>query len=169
MEYRLIRSARRSLCIQITPTGEVVVRAPFAVPNRQIEDFVLAKQNWIEQNRRKVLLRLQENPPPTDAQLQQLRRAAQAAIPPLVALYAERMGVKPTSVRINAARTRYGSCSSRHGLNFSCLVMRFPPQCVEYVVVHELAHIRHPDHSRSFWEEVERYLPDYRQRRAMMK
>ena len=59
MEYRLIRSARRSLCIQITPTGAVVVRAPFAVPNRQIETFVLAKQTWIEQNRQKVLLRLQ--------------------------------------------------------------------------------------------------------------
>ena len=79
------------------------------------------------------------------------------------------MGVSPAGVRITGAKTRFGSCSAKNALCFSWRLMRFPDAAVDYVIVHELAHIRHHDHSPAFWAEVARYMPDYAQRRAMLR
>ena len=79
------------------------------------------------------------------------------------------MGVQPTGVKITAARTRFGSCSTKNSLCFSLRLMRYPDECVDYVVVHELAHIRHKNHSRAFYQEVARYLPDYAAREAKLR
>ena len=90
-------------------------------------------------------------------------------LPGRVAYWAQRMGVQPAVVTITAARTRYGSCSGKNRLSFSLYLMDCPPAAIEYVVVHELAHIRHHDHSPAFYAEVERYLPDWRARRELLK
>lgn len=87
----------------------------------------------------------------------------------MVAQWAQRMGVQPAGVSVTAARTRFGSCSGKNRLSFSLYLMDFPPAAIEYVVVHELAHIRHHDHSPAFYREVETYLPDWRQRRALLR
>ena len=79
------------------------------------------------------------------------------------------MGVKPIRITVTGAKTRFGSCSGLNAVSFSYLLMRYPPEAIEYVVVHELAHIRHHDHSPAFWAEVETYLPDYRERRALLR
>lgn len=83
----------------------------------------------------------------------------------------EARGVRPpTAVHYKAMKTRYGSCSgTTHSLNFSICLCEYPPEFVEYVVVHELCHFLHMDHSPAFWREVEHYLPDWRQRRAMAR
>lgn len=72
----------------------------------------------------------------------------------------------PAGITITAARTRFGSCSGKNRLSFSLYLMAYPEAAIEYVVVHELAHIRHHDHSPAFYREVEAYLPDWRARRA---
>ncbi len=72
------------------------------------------------------------------------------------------MGVKPTAVKINSARTRYGSCSGRNSLNFSLFLMDKDDEFIDYVVVHELAHIKHHNHSKAFYEFVEKFIPDYK-------
>ena len=86
-----------------------------------------------------------------------------------VAYWAARMGVEPAGITITAARTRFGSCSGKNRLSFSLYLMDYPAEAIEYVVVHELAHIRHHDHSTAFYGEVARYLPDWRARRALLK
>ena len=74
------------------------------------------------------------------------------------------------SLRINSARTRWGSCNSqRKSLNFSWRLIMAPPEIVDYVVVHELCHLRHANHSAAFWAEVEGIMPDYKQRRKWLK
>ena len=68
-----------------------------------------------------------------------------------------------------AARTRFGSCSGKNRLSFSLYLMAYPETAIEYVVVHELAHIRHHDHSPSFYALIERYMPDWRERMKLLK
>ena len=84
-------------------------------------------------------------------------------------LWAQRMGVQPAGITITAARTRFGSCSGKNRLSFSLYLMAYPPDAIEYVVVHELAHIRHHDHSPAFYREVETYLSDWKRRRDLLR
>ena len=78
-------------------------------------------------------------------------------------------GYSPTSVRITDARQRWGSCNHRGGLNFSWRLIQAPLEIVDYVIVHELVHLRQPDHSRKFWAKVEALMPDYERRRKWLR
>ena len=167
--YELIRSARRTLAIQITPDSRLVVRAPLSMPQSAIDRFVSSREHWIQVHMQQQADRLAAHPPHTEEEISALRRRAKEELPPLADHWARRMGVCPTAVRITAARTRFGSCSGKDALSFSLYLMDYPPEAVEAVVVHELAHIRHKNHSPAFYKEVERYLPDYRQRAALLK
>ena len=167
--YKLVRSSRRTLAIQITPDGHVVVRAPLRMPQTAIDRFVSSRDGWIRTHVQRQAERLAAHPPHTEAEIAELRRRAGEVLPPLVDHWARQMGVAPTAVRITSARTRFGSCSGKDALSFSLYLMDYPPEAAEAVVVHELAHIRHKNHSPAFYAEVERYLPDYRQRAALLK
>lgn len=83
--------------------------------------------------------------------------------------YAAQMGVEPTSIKINGAKTRWGSCSAKKSLNFSWRLMMADDDVIDYVVVHELAHIKEMNHSPRFWAIVESVLPDYKQRQTRLK
>jgi predicted metal-dependent hydrolase len=78
-------------------------------------------------------------------------------------------GYSPTSVRITDASQRWGSCNHKGGLNFSWRLIQAPLEIVDYVIVHELVHLRQPDHSRKFWEKVEVLMPDYKRRREWLR
>ncbi len=164
INYQLRRSSRRTISIEITPGGGVLVRAPQRASQADIERMLARHAGWIEQKRREQALRQAAWPEPDAAQEQALRARARAEIPPLVDCWAARMGVAVTGVKITSARTRFGSCSARNALCFSWRLMQHPPEAVEAVVVHELAHVRHKNHGPAFYAEVERFLPDYRQR-----
>ena len=79
------------------------------------------------------------------------------------------MGLRYKSLRIGSARTRWGSCTAKDELAFSFRLLYAPKSAVEYVIVHELAHIKHKNHSKAFWLEVERYAPDYKEQRKWLK
>jgi predicted metal-dependent hydrolase len=78
-------------------------------------------------------------------------------------------GYSPTSVRITDATQRWGSCNHRGGLNFSWRLIQAPLEIVDYVIVHELVHLRQPDHSPKFWAKVEGLMPDYKRRREWLR
>ena len=168
-DYELIRSNRRTLAIQITRDGRVVVRAPRRAPLAYIEAFVTSRQSWITEHLQKQRARAAAHPEPTPEEMDALRRRAKAELPPLVAHWAQVMAVQPTGLRVTSARTRFGSCSGKNSLNFSLFLMQYPPAAIEAVVVHELAHIRHKNHSQAFYAEVLRYLPDYWKREKLLK
>ncbi len=168
-EFTLIRSRRRTLSIEVTREGKVVVRAPVFASSAQINTFIEQHQPWIIKTQRRQAERLREHPEPDAAREAELRTRARQELPPRVAAYAKRMGLYPASVRITSARTRFGSCSAQNRLCFSWRLMDYPKQAVDYVVVHELAHIAHKNHGPRFWALVESILPDYRQRRAMLR
>jgi len=83
--------------------------------------------------------------------------------------YAKQMSVTPIAVKVNSAKTRWGSCSSKKSLNFSWRLIMADDDVVDYVVVHELAHIIEMNHSARFWAIVERVLPDYNERQKQLK
>ena len=68
-----------------------------------------------------------------------------------------------------AARRRFGSCSAEGHICFSWRLMQYPPEAIDYVVVHELAHLKHMDHSDAFYALVAQYLPDHKARRALLR
>ena len=168
MEYTIIRSDRKSVTIQITPDGKVVVRCPKGAKNRDIQAVVEAKRDWIESNLREIAAR-PVMPKLTRPQLKALAQQAADTLPRLAQQYAARVGVTYGRISIRAQRTRWGSCSSEGNLNFNCLLMLAPPQVQAYVVVHELCHRKQMNHSDRFWQEVARVMPDYRIHKQWLK
>ena len=173
-EITLIRSRRKSLAIEITPELQVVVRAPARMPVREINAFVLEKDDWIHahlhQMAEKKRLREQYRKQAlSKEELQELATQAMKLIPQKVHYYAQIIGVTYGRITIRNQRTRWGSCSGKGNLNFNCLLLLMPEEVLDYVVVHELCHRKEMNHSARFWEEVEKILPDYRQRRKWLK
>ena len=154
------------MALEIRPDGALWVRAPRWVPRALIEREIAAREEWIA---RRVAALPPLRPTPSEAQLTAWRAAALEYIPARVAHYAAVMGVAPTAVKINAAQKRFGSCSSKGSLNFSCRLMAYPPEAIDYVVVHELAHLSHMNHSAAFYARVAEVLPDYKQRAVLLK
>jgi len=90
-------------------------------------------------------------------------------IPARCMWFSLKTGHVPATIRITDARQRWGSCTHKGGLNFSWRLIQAPPGIVDYVVVHELVHIGQPDHSKKFWTNVRKIMPDYEQRRNWLK
>lgn len=165
MEYRIIRSNRKTLTMQITPDGETVIKAPLFITDKQIAEFALEHKNWVEKrlpnakNRADVYLS-------ADA-INGLPSMAKSAMSVLVARYAPKMSVAPESLRITSAKGRFGSCT-KNRIVFSKYLLFYPIGAVEYVTVHELAHIIHPNHSKDFYGLIRKILPDYREREKLL-
>ena len=83
--------------------------------------------------------------------------------------FSKRIGVDYGRITIRNQKTRWGSCSSKGNLNFNCLLMLTPPEVIDYVVVHELCHRKEMNHSKKFWAEVEKVIPNYRDSEKWLK
>jgi predicted metal-dependent hydrolase len=164
-EYTLVRSDRRTLCIEISRDKRVTVRAPISVSDERIADFIKRKSRWVE----KHLSKMKPIGERSDEEIEFLRKKASEEIPPRVEYWSNIMGLYPLSVKITAAKKRYGSCSSKNRLCFSLYLAEYPPEAVDYVVVHELAHIKIKNHSRDFHALVGKYLPDQEERKKILK
>lgn len=167
--YTVIYSERSTMELQITRDAKVVVRAPRFTSNKQIRAFVREHRDWVERNLAQRVAWNEAHPEPDSEEEARLRTLAGKEIPGRVAYYASLMGVEPAGVRITSARTRFGSCSGKDRLCFSWRVMAYPMEAVDYVVVHELSHILFKNHSADFYRCIESVLPDWKQRRELLK
>ncbi len=212
MDYKLIRSKRKTAAIYILPVGTVEVRAPLRMPIVAIERFVSSKEEWIQ----KKLLLMQERadqkaafclgygdsvlvmgrphpitalpgnragfhdeqfymPPGLDAGqikaacVQIYKLAAKRILTGKTYDFAAKMGVMPSSVKISSAKTRWGSCSGKKSINYAWRLIMAEEEVIDYVVVHELAHLREMNHSARFWAIVAGILPDYKDRQKRLK
>lgn len=166
--FQLIRSNRKTVSIQIQPDGTVVVRCPRTMRIETVRGFVRSKADWIEKHQ-KTKQQAAKQAPFTMTEIRALADEACRLIPERVRWFAPVVGVTYGRITIRNQRTRWGSCSSQGNLNFNCLLMLMPREVLDYVVVHELCHRKHMDHSAAFWAEVERVLPDYKLRRKWLK
>lgn len=167
--YELIRSRRKTLALEVTGDGRLLVRAPLRCPQARIDAFVGAHAGWIEKHLAAWREKAARRPPaPTAAEIEALKARARAELPEKIARWSEIMGVAPAGFRVTAARKRYGSCSGKNSLCFSCFLMNCPEAAVELVVVHELCHIREKNHGPRFYALLAQYLPDWRERKKLL-
>lgn len=167
--YELIRSRRRTLALEITAGGRLLVRAPMRCSQARIDAFVNAHTAWIEKHLEIQRQRAAMRPPiPTGEETEALKARARAVLPEKIAYWSEKMGVTPTGFKVTTARKRYGSCNARNSLCFSCFLLACPESAVELVVVHELCHIREKNHGPRFYALLEQYLPDWRERKKLL-
>jgi predicted metal-dependent hydrolase len=211
ISYKLIRSGRKTVALCIH-NGGVEVRAPFHMPDHEIEKFIISKEKWIksklalsvQQTKQRVSFELNYGdmvtycgkqypivgtngsrvgfddesfymPPGLNPQqikhacIQIYRMLAGRDLKNRVLEFTKRMAVMPAAVKINGAKARWGSCSAKRSLNFSWRLIMAESDVIDYVVVHELAHMTEMNHSPWFWDIVENILPDYRERRLKLK
>jgi len=167
--YEIRHSGRKTLALEITREAKVLIRVPYGVSKKTAEAFLNAHLDWLEPRLEQARKRLEAHPLPDEEKTRELMEKARRILPERTAYYASLMGLSPTAVRFSYARTRFGSCSAKNSISYSCYLMDYPMEAVDYVVVHELAHIRHKNHGKEFYRLVEQYLPDYRERRKLLR
>ena len=171
MKVTIIHSSRKTLSIQLKP-GEIIARAPLRVKDKEIYSFIESKKAWIEKNLAKIDERqkaLDEVQPFTEEEIKALAEKAKQIIPERVKCYAPEIGVTYNRITIRCQRTRWGSCSSKGNLNFNCLLTLFPIEVIDSVVVHELCHRKHMNHSPQFYAEIEKVFPEYKRCNKWLK
>ena len=166
--YTIIRSSRKTVSLEIRADGSVVVRAPRRLSETAIREFVASKESWLRTKLRKYGNRPVQ-PVLSGQELAKLKKTAKEDLSLRAAHWAPKVGVTFEKITIRTQRTRWGSCSGRGNLNFNCLLMLVPIEVRDYVVIHELCHRKHMNHSPAFWAEVAKTCPDYALRRKWLK
>ncbi len=156
---QIIRSRRKTLSLQITPGGAVILRCPLGMSDREALAFAAQKQHWIQAH---LAALPPAEPALTPEALKRLAREASEDLSRRTETFARQMGLSYGRITIRAQRSRWGSCSGKGNLNFNCLLMLAPAEVRDYVVVHELCHLRQRNHAPAFWAEVAAVLPGYR-------
>jgi len=97
------------------------------------------------------------------------KEEAQTIIPELVETWAETMSLSYTALKFRKTKRQWGSCSGQNHLSFNTMMMKLPKSVIQYIIIHELAHIKHKHHQKSFWQLVARYLPEYKTQITILK
>lgn len=171
LQLNVIYSNRKTVSIELCTNG-ILVRAPKSMNSHEIEAFLDKKQSWIEKHLSKMKARreiIEKIPLFTLDEIRELADKALVVIPEKVKKYAPIVGVDYGRITIRNQRSRWGSCSSKGNLSFNCLLMLFSDDVIDYVVIHELCHRKHMNHSAEFYAEVERVFPEYRRCQKWLK
>lgn len=166
------RSKRKSAAIKITADMQIVVFVPLYVSDNEIERMVISKSKWIYEHMLKVQSTIDERSKLEKITFEQIKELADQAveyIPKRVKYYAEKENFVYNKITIKNLVSRWGSCSTKGNLNFNCLLMLTPDYVIDYIVVHELCHLREMNHSEKFWAEVEKIMPDYQRAELWLK
>ena len=171
MEIRESISAKY-LCVTVYPDGKVVVTKPKRVSKEKVRRFVEERREWIEKHQASVLRRLKRDGVPYE--MPQLRRGTKAyreavekarslvkeRLQHFSSIYGKELGKKYGRVSIRNQKTRWGSCSKEGNLNFNYKIVHLPPELADYIIAHELCHLKEMNHSERFWTLVEKAIPD---------
>lgn len=169
--YEVIRSRRRSVSLQIKDDLSVVVRAPFFINDSRIAEIVRSKSDWIDLNISRIKRRSEAEKEffSLYSDSGSLKKTAAEDLGRRLEYYSSLMGLQYKSFRITSAVRRFGSCSADNRICLSFRLLMYPEAARDYVVVHELAHIKHKNHGSSFYALISEYMPDYKQRRALLR
>jgi predicted metal-dependent hydrolase len=177
----VVRSKRKSYGIVVDEEARVFIRIPLRGSMTIARNLVREKGDWIfekvalqeKRKQQREEHEVQRNSDYTPQQREGLekryREAAKEYIPKRADYYADLLGVSYERIRVAEQKTRWGSCSSKGTLSFNWKLMLAPPKVLDYVVVHEVCHIKEMNHSPRFWKLVEELMPDYKEYRKWLK
>lgn len=171
-KIRIIRSKRKTLSIEITANRKIIIRSPYNIDDEYIYSFISKKRAWIEKHLKDPKYSQQDTEDIAFLSSEDIKQLADRAlnyIPERVKHFAAAADVTYNKITIRNQKTRWGSCSSKGNLNFNCLLMLTPPDVIDYVVVHELCHRKEMNHSKKFWNEVRKILPEYEKSKQWLK
>ena len=172
LKISVLRSGRRTIGLEVKLEGSVYVRIPYRMSDRELLSFVKEHEEWILKKYRETKVPDQRHnisaPAITELTAADKRNIMEKIVEK-VEYYCKLMNVQVGRITIRNQKTRWGSCSSKGNVNFNYLLYYLPEELLNYIVVHELAHRRHMNHSLQFWEEVEKYCPDYKNCRKKLK
>ncbi len=207
--YRLIRSNRRTISLEVRPGGEVIVRAPQQVSEQDIRFFIQRHTDWLNRKLAQSALPAQREfrsgerflyqgqsfplritvrqkpdlvfvagtfflttralPRAEQVFLAWYRKQARLLFKEYLDDESRRMGLRYAALRLSSAQTRWGSCAQSGSINLNWRLILAPPAVVRYVVIHELAHLQHRNHSPDFWRMVEKWCPDWKTQRKWLR
>lgn len=172
LEARVVRKAVKNIRLRVkAPDGRLELSVPFGTGDAFIQDLVRAKKPWIEAQRAKLAgstrARAAEAPPEEQAEW---KTVVAACVPTLVAKWEPVLGVRAGKLVYRNMTSRWGSCQPSTGrICINTRLALYPPECLEYVVVHELCHLLVRNHSSEFWGLVEAALPHWREARDKLR
>lgn len=170
MIYTLKRVRSRAIRIHVHADGRVVVTAPTRVTVREIERFVAEKQEWITEAQKKVVGKRQSIlHTATPEEYKKYKQAAMALAAKRLQHFNVHYGLTYRRLTIRNSKTRWGSCSRNGSISFSYTIALLPPALADYIVVHELCHTKEFNHSPRFWKLVAETIPDYKQRKSLLR
>lgn len=172
LDVRITRKRIKNVHLRVQPPdGRVEVSAPLRTSEALIVDFVRSKRAWIEQQRRAIA----DSPraqaaEATDAEQAEWKAIVSACVPALVEKWEPVLGVKAGKLAYRNMKSRWGSCQPATGrICINTRLALYPPECLEYVVVHELCHLRVSGHGPQFWALMDAALPHWREARAKLR
>lgn len=168
MEYEIKYSKRRTVALSVKD-GKITVKAPFFTPKYRIDSFVYSHRDWIAKSIEKQRIKNQRFEGLTEEQIKELKKCAKIILKYKTSYFANIMGLNYGRVTITSAKTRFGSCSGKGNISYSYRLMLYPEEAIDYVVVHELAHLVHMNHSPEFYKTIASVLPDYKERKKLLK
>ena len=170
IEYMLKKSPRsRAVRLIVKTGGEMVVTAPLRVSERLIERFIFEKAEWILE-KLEYFKTLPESPPrSTRKEYLEWKEEARALAYKRLRHFNAFYGFAYGSVSVKNQKTCWGSCSKKRNLNFNYKIIHLPPALTDYIIVHELCHLSELNHSPRFWNLVMHTIPDWKERRKVLK
>lgn len=166
--YRRMKNIRMRV---VTSDGQLQIHAPFGTSQAQIESFISKCIPWIH----KQCAQLADSPRAhaeraSKEEQQTWREVVEAAAPVLVERWEKILGVQAQKLVYRNMKSRWGSCQPETGrICINTRLALYPPECLEYVIVHELCHLRHPNHGKGFYALLEAALPEWRTWRDKLK
>ena len=168
MDYEIIYSKRKTVSLKVTDGG-LVVHAPRGLSRERIDTFVKKHEEWAKRRLSEVRREEAFFNSLSASDIRDMRELARETLTKKTRLYSNIMGLSYGKITVTSAKKRFGSCSSCGNISYSYRLMAYPDRAVDYVVVHELCHLVHMNHSREFYALLGKILPDYKERRALLK
>lgn len=170
MKYTLIRSKKRkrSVSIKINASKEVIVRAPFSLNKKAIDKFVHKHHDWISKsikNFKQSPCKKRLNVTDFTHKKKLLAKYLNRSLP----LISNKMNMHYKDYNIKNVTSYWGRCSPDNSIAFNCNLINFPQATIDYVIIHELCHTKVKGHNKKFWSLVEKYSPDYRKHKQLLK
>ena len=155
VEYEIKYSKIKNVYIQIKE-GKVIVKAPKKVKKEEIEKIIKQKSEWIQKALEKEINKQEKQPLYTK---EEFKKIIEKNVNELVQL----TGLKPNKITIKQIKYAWGSCSSKKNITLNLELIKYSQEAIRYVILHELCHIKYMNHSKNFWNLVEKYMPNYKQ------